>query len=372
MEGVSFRDVQVSTSIGRMAELERRMGRWLTVHGHRVLRKVLWQVLGEPRTAASAVTECSVVREYDPDLVVSTHVAAIHGRGFVAVARRAGIPTVGNMTSWDNMFRALRVRTDRITCWSEQNKEDTVRLCGYRPEEVVVTGAPAFDAYFATDGIWSREQLCSVMGLDPGRPIVLFASLGQMNLIMDETSTFEVLLELVDQGRINGNPQIVLRLHPLSRDPYFSHLMQHPAVVPSRYLGYLPWMGWAPWREDVILAGNLLRHADVCVSPGSTMTVEAAIFDTPVVMPVLNEYQHERYVEFISRQWLDAHFKPLVVRGLVPLAYTKEEYADMINRALSDRGWFRAERAEIKTMLLGPLDGRSTERFAGAILGMAV
>jgi len=63
-------------------------------------------------------------------------------------------------------------------------------------------------------------------------------------------------------------------------------------------------MRWWPSREEMFLAGNLLRHADVCISPGSTMTIEAAIFDTPTIVPTFNPLISEEYDQFFKKNWL--------------------------------------------------------------------
>jgi hypothetical protein len=189
---------------------------------------------------------------------------------------------------------------------------------------------------------------------------------------MDETSSLETLLAAVDAGEIQGRPQIVLRLHPTSREAFFSRFSAaREDVHLSRYEGYIPWMAWAPWRDEVVLAGNLIRHADVCVSPGSTMTIEAAIFDTPVVMPVMNAYQPDAYNGIIDQHWLQAHFKPMADRGLLPIVRSEEEYISSVNRGLNERAWFKDQRREIREMLLGPLDGKATERLAQVIKAAA-
>ncbi len=366
-KGIEFRHIPLRLDHGRLEAYERVIGRWLSERGFRRTRRALWWAVAERMAERRGRAEAKLLDEWRPDVVVATHLEHGYGRGLVAAARRRKIPTVGNLVSWDNAYRPLKVRPDTITCWSERTRTELIRWCAFRDHEIEVIGAPAFDAYFAPDAQWTREELCARVGLDPERPILLFATLGQMTLLMDETSSLETLLAAVDAGRIQGRPQIVLRLHPTSREKFFARFAAREDVQISRYEGYIPWMGWAPWRDEVVLAGNLIRHADVCVSPGSTMTIEAAIFDTPVVMPVMNAYQPDTYNGFIDHNWLQAHFKPMADRGLLPIVRNEEEFVSSVNRCLNERGWFEDQRREIREMLLGPLDGRATERLAHVI-----
>jgi glycosyltransferase involved in cell wall biosynthesis len=280
-----------------------------------------------------------------------------------------GIPTLGNLNSWDNAWKGLKVRPALLTCWSENNKLELCRMASYRLEQVQVIGVPAFDAYFAPDGQWSRAELCARLGLDANRPLLLFATLGQFKQQIDETNPLEVLLKAIDAGAIPGNPQVVARLHPWSRETYFKPLLQHPAVSVSRYEHYVPGLTWTPTRDEAILAGNLLRHANLVISPGSTMVVEAAIFDTPVVVPVFNEYMPEIFENYFRQTWLNQHFGSIYRNDWAPLVKQPAEMVSAINAALNNPGWYREGSRQIRENILGPLDGKATRRFAEAILG---
>lgn len=334
-------------------------------------QRVLWRQVGEPLARRQAAIEKEKLVEWGPDVVVSTHLSQFYGRNLVAAARGLGIPTVGNLLSWDNIWKGLRIRPDVITCWSEHTKQEICRLGGYRPEQVEVIGAPAFDAYFAPDADWSRAELCAAFNLDPDRPVLMFATLGQFKQQIDETNTLEVLLRAIDAGKIPGRPQVVLRMHPWSKQAYFAPFMDRPDVRVSGYRHYIPGLTWTPTREETIRAGNLLRHADVIISPGSTMCIESAIFDTPTVVPVFNEYMPEVFDDYFERTWLRQHFSRLYKNDWVPVLRSGEAMIQGINHALADPSWYREGREQIRQEFLGPLDGRATERFAGILLAAA-
>ena len=143
--------------------------------------------------------------------------------------------------------------------------------------------------------------------------------------------------------------------------------MARPDVVMSRYLGYTPGMMWTPTRDEVVLSGNLMRHADVCVSPGSTMTIEPAIFDTPTILPILNPLMPEDYDALFNELWISRHFRALVDNDQVPVVRSVDELAAAINRALDDPSWYREQRAEIRSSLCGPLDGGAIPRIVDVL-----
>jgi hypothetical protein len=192
-----------------------------------------------------------------------------------------------------------------------------------------------------------------------------------MRTFWDETGTLRAFLEAMDRAELPGPPQFVLRLHPLSVDHYFEDFRERRDLVFSRYVGYCPGLRWWPSRQEVTFAGNLLRHADVCVSPGSTMTVEAAIFDTPTVVPVFNPAIPDEYDRFFEENWLNKHLRFLMQDDRVCLARSADEAVGGVRRALADRSWLAEGRRDVRERLLGPLDGRATERLAEVVVRSA-
>jgi len=372
-QGIEFYDLGLldGARLSNWENFELAMGRRLSLGGYHRLRRFLWRWLAEPLVAQSAQRERDFLERQQPDVVVSTHISQIYGRKLVVVANQMGIPTVGNLNSWDNTWKGLKVRPKLLTCWSNNNKAELCKLASYLPEQVRLIGAPAFDSYFALGAKWTRAELCAKLGLDAKRPILLFATLGQFKQQIDETNPLEVLLRAVDAAKIPNRPQVVVRMHPWSRETYFGRLLRHSSVTVSRYENYIPGLTWTPTKDEVVLAGNLLRHADVVISPGSTMSIESAIFDTPTIVPVFNEYLPESYSAYVEKMWLTQHFKQLYINEWVPVLRSGRAMVEEINRALTNPNLYAEGRAKIREEILGPLDGKATERFAKVIIQAA-
>ncbi len=372
-DGVRFSYLPVHrySSITRLGILERRIGNLLLRKHLPGARRLLWKMAGERFAAKLAGDLGESLRRERPDLFVSTTVTDGFDLGMVAASRRLGIPTLGNVFSWDHPFRGQAARPDVVTCWSDFVKDALVERQAYEPHQVKVVGAPALDPYFRSDCAWSRERLCEAVGLDPSRPILVFASLGQLRMFLDETGSFRALMAAIDQGRIRGDPQVVLRLHPMSRTVYFGEYCRRPDVAVSRFEGYCPGMRWWPAFDEVVLAANILRHADVCVSPGSTVTIETAIYDVPTIIPTFNPYAPEEYRDYFSRFWLEGHFRLIAENGLLPIVESIDELVDAVNKALEDREWTARGQKSIRDRIIGPQDGLSTRRFAQAVIEAA-
>ena len=299
-------------------------------------------------------------------LVVLTHPMFHTEFPVFRAALELKIPTLGVLRSWDNLYKGLRIMPDTLAVWNEVNRGEAVRLMGYNPEQVKVIGGAQFDPYFAPDTNWTREQLAAHLQLDVSRPIIVLATLGAFLHLYDETYLADWLLNEIDNGNIPGRPQVVIRLHPASTLEHFQKYLSNPDVRISFIQGYIPSLGWTMNRCDVIELANLLRHSDLVISPGSTITIEAAIFDTPTVVPLFHTYQPE-----LGKQQYDFHlrnhFKRLRELALVPFVNAPEELLIAVNRALADKSWYRTQRAQLVHDYIHFIDGHSTERLVDLI-----
>ncbi len=306
-----------------------------------------------------------------PAALLTTHAHLNSEAELLSAAHALGIPTLGIVRSWDNVYKGIRSRPQRLAVWNRINRQEVIDIEGYRPEDVEIVGSPQFDPYFAPDAGWPRDKLAARFGLDPARPILLFASLGYFIPGFDETCWMDMLLHLLAQDAIPGRPQILCRLHPWSRLEHFQRYANHPDVRLSYVDRYWPALTWYMTRDDVVLMGNMLRHADVVITPGSTITLEAAIFDRPTLVPIFHPYQPERARQYFSTWVLGKHFGRLERLDLVPILRQPEAFAAAIRRCLQEPTWYQPQRAQLVGDYVHFTDGRSTERLAELVSRLA-
>jgi CDP-glycerol glycerophosphotransferase (TagB/SpsB family) len=114
-----------------------------------------------------------------------------------------------------------------------------------------------------------------------------------------------------------------------------------------------------------------VRHADVMVNFATTVTLEAAITDTPTLLVAFSPIDPQEMQRYVVELHFKMHYKALVERDLVPVAWDREQLVDWINRYLEDPSRYRAQRRAIVQEWVQFTDGRSAERLGDAILGHA-
>jgi hypothetical protein len=305
-----------------------------------------------------------IFAEFPPDLFITANLLYYDDGQAVYQARRCGFKTLGLMRSWDNILKRLVLRTDLLSVWNPVNKDEAINIEYYRPQNIYLTGVPDFDLYFAPDQLVPRADFIQSWGLDPNKKILVYATVGTLE---EETFLLDILLDAIAGNRFAEPVQIICRLHPSTRLEYFWKYRDHPDLRFSFIDKYIPTLGWTMTREDVAQVANMLHHADVIVTPGSTMMIESAIFDTPTVVPVFSTVQPEITQSYYAKIFA-RHFRRIAELELVPIVRDVDQLIQWVNRCLRDPSLYRQQRAQLVQDYVHFTDGRASQRIAELIL----
>lgn len=301
------------------------------------------------------------------DLVLLTNPMYRNETQVWSTAKKLGIKTIGAVRSWDNLHQGLRIYPDELLVWNEVNKQEAIELMGFPEDKIHLTGGCQFDQYFNPEFFMSKDAFCNDLKLDPKRPIITLASVGSIWPGYDENYMVDQLIQLITTNQIPGNPQLVIRLHPVSKYECFAPYTKYDFVRLSNIPNQIPVLGWTMKKEEVGFVGNLLRYSDVVISPGSTITIETAIFDTPTLFPTYHTYQPE-YGKQCYDIILAMHHKRLRDLKLANFIEKPEDLLPAILRSLNDKSWFREERKKLYNDYIYFKDGKSTERLASFLI----
>ena len=230
--------------------------------------------------------------QYEPALVVASTPGWRLDRYLLREAHAAGIPSATVIVGWDNpsSYSISGAPVQYATCWSEIQREELELGSDWSPERVHVGGIPTYDGYIT--GRWRvpREEYFRQHGLDSGRKLLAYAC--SFVSFSPNIQNVEALAELVEEDELAEPAQLLVRLHPnhfldvhlyrreRERIQALAERAEHVHVVEP-----VP-MGGSLGRysgEDMDEKASMLAHADVFLTVYSTMVVEAAVHDRPVV-----------------------------------------------------------------------------------------
>jgi CDP-glycerol:poly(glycerophosphate) glycerophosphotransferase len=319
------------------------------------------------RLIATPAEYARLFEEYAPSLVVSGDPLRPGDANLIATARRYRVPSVGSVRSWDNVQKHLRTRADALTVWHALNAREAVAIDRYRAEQVTQVGAPQLDVYFNPP---AREITPEELGLDPRKKTLVLAT-SSFTYDSDQTYLVDMLIEAIRNREIRYPLQIVLRLHPDDRVGRYLKYRDAPEVILDIPEHYLATLGWTMTMDDMQRMAALLRHADVMVNFATTVTLEAAIVDTPTLLVAFSPIDPEEMERYVVGLHFRMHYKGLVQRELVPVAWDRSQLIRWINRYLDDPSEYAAQRAQIVREWVQFTDGRSGRRLGEAILRQA-
>ncbi|MGZ4704342.1 MAG: hypothetical protein ACXWCM_05685 [Acidimicrobiales bacterium] len=310
-----------------------------------------------------------------PDVVLCAHQRPLAVLPVVLAARRLGIPTATFVFSWDNLTTKGRMAApfDHFLVWSDHMAAELRRFYPDAPaDRVHVVGTPQFDPYAEPDHPSTRAALAARLALDPGRPIVCFTA-GDAGTCPDDPYHLSVLLELVRSGLVHGDPQVVLRTAPVDPGDRFDGVRRdYPELVDaapnwSHGDGGL-WHTAYPTREDVVALSALTAGADVNVNMASTMSIDFALRDTPVVNIGFDHHPEDHRA---GRYYRFTHYRPVVELGAVRVAGDAAQLAEQVSRYLREPELDRDGRQALVDLELGVPMGRSSAAVVAALEAIA-
>lgn len=334
---------------------------------HRWKRVLLWVNYLEPIPKEAR----ELYEKWRPDLVFAPTMIPRLEVALMRIARREGKLIVGMAKSFDNLTSKayLRIHPDRLIVPNETGVEEAVQLYDYPRERVCVTGICQYDAYVQPDIVEDRATFFKNLGLDPNKKTILYAPAGDWMNPSDK-ETLALILQWIKDG-VLPNTQVLLRLHPayesateeLAGDP--NMVVERPGVHVDTALSSYEFKD-----ADVRHLASSLKYADVVVQTASTLMVEGAIFDTPVIGTAVDVTLNTSYWKSIRRYYDREHVVPVVRSGGMWVVYTPEELQNAIQTYLRDPVRHAEGRKRVVEAVCYRMDGESSARTADVLLSL--
>jgi hypothetical protein len=269
------------------------------------------------------------LEEQAPDLLMVTPLIGFGTpqADVVRAARRLGIPVCFPVRSWDNLTNKglLRDAPDLVLVWNDLQRAEAIELHGVPADRVVVTGAPAYDHWFAWQPARSREQLCAEVGLDPARPIVLYVGSSQFIAPDEPEFVRRWAAALRAHGGLLRDAGLLVRPHPLAADGFRELELDDPQTSIWPRGGEFP-LGDAA-RQNYF---DSIFHSAAVVGINTSAQIESAIVGRPVHTILADEFRQTQAGTLHFRYLVDEEF------GHLHGARSLEEHARELEASLRD------------------------------------
>ncbi|HET9589015.1 MAG TPA: CDP-glycerol glycerophosphotransferase family protein [Anaerolineales bacterium] len=235
---------------------------------------------------------------HEPDLIIASTAGWRLDRYLLREAALRHVPSMAAIVGWDNpsSYAIRGAPMDYATCWSQLQKDELVYGSDWDPERVHIGGIPSYDGYFRKQWLLSKKDYFKLHGLDLNRKLISYAC--SFVHFAPNYPNVEALAKLVSSDSLAEPSQLLVRLHPShfqdkprifaeEREQIFALEKKYPhvhVVKPVPLGGSLGYYG----GEDMDEKSSMMAHSAVLVTVYSTMVVETAVHDTPIVAAVID------------------------------------------------------------------------------------
>ncbi|MGB2896969.1 MAG: CDP-glycerol glycerophosphotransferase family protein [Anaerolineales bacterium] len=320
---------------------------------------------------------------YKPDLVITSTPGWRLDRYLLREAVSSKIPTVSVVVGWDNpsSYGLPGAKVNAISCWSALQKQELGLGSDWSQNHVHIGGIPSYDGYFRGTWRMTREEYFELHHLDPSRKLLSYAC--SFVSFSPNLQNIEALSNLVNSSRLREPCQLLIRLHP-------NHFMDVHLFADERariqglasefpnihVVEPLPLGGELDYYsgEDMPEKASMLSHSDIFLTVYSTMVVEAAIHDRPIISACIdapNGWDTPRkYSLPLSRigDWPTHMRFRQAGAGLV--AENEDQLCQMINHYLGNPEANSLERSKFVQQEVTYTDGSAGRRTGEFILSL--
>ncbi|PIR93151.1 hypothetical protein COT99_02315 [Candidatus Falkowbacteria bacterium CG10_big_fil_rev_8_21_14_0_10_43_10] len=307
-----------------------------------------------------------IIKEYKPNLVFVSSILDETEVALLKAAKKERVYTVAMPKSWDNPSkRYFRFKPDKLVVWSPFMKKQVKKLQDYKSDEVEVIGIPQFDYYIDKTRISSRENFCKSLGLNPQRRILLYGSEGRIT--PDDPRVVEIIKDMIKGGELIKDCQILVRPHygyandELKFKEYFNDNKDVFVDLNFKKSNFSDNWDYSTNQMNHFL--NSLYHCDVLLNVASTLTIDTAAVDKPVILIYFDGYEEKDYRHSVKRLYESDYLQELVSYNAALKVSNPEELKRAINTFLVDPKYLNNERIKLREHFCYKLDGMAGERL---------
>lgn len=313
--------------------------------------------------------------KYQPHVVFASDVLGVNDTIMLREAKKRCVFTIAMVRSWDNLTSkgVVRVQPDFLLVQTPRMFEEAVRLADMEPSHLEIVGVPSFDHY---NGFVPDDPLLisKILSLSPGRPFILFSPLFE-HYTESTVSILKYLETKINDGALPKELAVLVRYPPSytsrkldefdgSKCIFFYQPGEHFPDTKTRF-------DWEFTKDDMRILANTIYHSKVTVNFVSTLTIESAVLDHPVVNIAFETMLHPSVNNSLRMLFKQQHIVPLLEIGGSKLAESYDELISHINSYLLDPTQDALGRKKIVEEYVPMFDGGTGRRIGKVILDRA-
>ena len=339
----------------------RLIHKWSKVfHSEKLILKYnVWQ---QRTFSSNQITKeyVALLQENNISILFFTHQRPPFIAPLIYAAEKLKIKTSAFIFSWDNLASKGRMagNFDFYLVWSDLMKKELLSFYQSIVEErIKVVGTPQFEPYALTRFGHEKTAFLQKFKIDNNDPIVFFTCNDASS--ENDPIYLEVLAKFISEAKLIKKVNLIVRTSPAEEPIRFENLIKKfPFIIwnfpdwnISREGHQEAWTQRVPTIEDLNDLKSLLKYCDLCINVLSTITLDAFIFEKPVINPVFGNkdngwFDDQKFLKY-------KHLSKLVDSHSTNIVKNEKEYLDAINAVLKGEDNKEREREAFLKLQIG-------------------
>ena len=310
-----------------------------------------------------------IFQKYTPDfLFLSTPGQKSFDLEPLQLANNKKIISFSAIYSLDNLTAKglLFTNTNYLSVWSDQMKEDAVKLHGYDCKNVFVDGAAITDNFYHFQKSNTNEQrnnFLKSIGLKTHNKFITIATIPEYYWGQNHIALANDIL------KINPDINILIKPHPLDLTNY-SSLASSRVIIDPFHGGF----NATPDNKEAVVEfwkapinhienlSNIMMYTELVVNVASSIAIDASIFGTPGIN-IAFDYDDTNQILPAKDLYKYTHYKRIIETRGTYFAYDLNMLEDFIKLILTGKDLISSDRSKMSKIVYGKYDGNSINRI---------
>lgn len=311
------------------------------------------------------------LNQYDISILFFTHQRPPFIAPLIYAAEQLQIKTSTFIFSWDNLASKGRMagNFDFYLVWGDLMKKDLLHFYqSVKENQVAIVGTPQFEPFVMEKYGYDKTQFTHKFNIDPNLPIVLFTCNDASS--ENDPIYLELLANFIKNGNLTKAVNLIVRTSPAEEPVRFKDIAEKYPFIIWNYPDWKikreghqeAWTQRVPSIEDLNDLKSLLKYCDLCINVLSTITLDAFIFNKPVINPVFGNAENRL---FDDQKFLNyAHLSKLVASNSTTIVKNENEFLDAIKSILDKSDDKEKERESFLKIQIGKPLLNTSKRIA--------
>lgn len=308
--------------------------------------------------------------KYSPSAVFLAHLFDEPEIALLREAKKRNVVSIAFINSWDKVTSRciMRLLPDKAIVFNDLVKQELIDFNEMNPKDILVSGLPQYD-FFYTDQRSPREEFFKKIGVNSEKKLIVYASMGRAFSGSDWDMIDFLHLLVSSEGSLK-DCDLLVRFQPndfidekeITKRPHLKY--DQPGVRFGTKRG----VDWDMGHEDLKHLGDTLHYMSVLVCYASSISIDAAVFDKPVINIDFEIRKNDSMLKSPTQYYKTLHYKNALKTGAIDLVKSEQELIGSIKAYLDNPALRSVERTRLVSEQCAFVDGKSGKRISQFIL----